>query len=87
MIEIKKFEADWCGPCRMLKPVFQQLESKYGNSVKFSYIDVDKNNEIAQKYSVRGIPLVVIEKDGREVGRFSGVQSEKTYENSLNKFV
>lgn len=87
MIEIKKFEADWCGPCRMLKPVFQQLESKYGNSVKFSYIDVDKNNEIAQKYSVRGIPLVVIEKDGREVDRFSGVQSEKTYENSLNKFV
>ena len=87
MLEIKKFEADWCGPCRMLKPVFQQLESKYGNSVKFSYIDVDKNNEIAQKYSVRGIPLVVIEKDGKEVGRFSGVQSEKTYENSLNKFV
>ena len=87
MIEIKKFEADWCGPCRMLKPTFTKLEEKFGTSVKFSYINVDENQEVAQQYGVRNIPLVVIEKNGDEVERLVGVQSEVTYENSLKKLV
>lgn len=87
MIEIKKFEADWCGPCRMLKPTFTKLEEKFGTSVKFSYINVDENQEVAQQYGVRNIPLVVIEKNGDEVERLVGVQSEITYENSLKKLV
>jgi len=68
MIEIKKFEADWCGPCRMLKPTFEKLEESFGNSVKFSYINVDENQDEAAKYSVRSIPTVVIEKK-RRIGR------------------
>ena len=87
MIEIKKFEADWCGPCRMLKPTFTKLEEKLGSSVKFSYLNVDENQEEAQKYGVRNIPLVVVEKDGQEVERFVGVQSEQTYENSLKSLL
>jgi thioredoxin len=87
MVEIKKFEADWCGPCRMLKPTFTKLEEKFGSSVKFSYINVDENQEESQKYSVRNIPLVVIEKDGIEVQRVVGAQSELTYENILNKLM
>lgn len=85
MIEIKKFEADWCGPCRMLKPTFTKLKEKFGSSVKFSYINVDENEEESKKYSIRNIPLVVIEKDGVEVQRVVGAQSELTYENILNK--
>ena len=87
MVEIKKFEADWCGPCRMLKPTFTKLEEKLGSSVKFSYINVDENQELAQQYGVRNIPLVVIEKDGDEVERMVGVQSEAAYENALTKLV
>ena len=87
MVEIKKFEADWCGPCRMLKPTFGKLEEKFGTSVKFSYINVDENQPEAQQYGVRNIPLVVIEKDGEEVERVVGAQSELTYENILNKLV
>ena len=87
MVEIKKFEADWCGPCRMLKPTFTKLEEKFGSSVKFSYINVDESQEESQKYSVRNIPLVVIEKDGVEVQRVVGAQSELTYENILNKLI
>ena len=87
MIEIKKFEADWCGPCRMLKPTFTKLEESLGSSVKFTYINVDENQEIAQQYGVRNIPLVVVEKNGEEVERFVGVQSEQTYETALNKLV
>lgn len=87
MVEIKKFEADWCGPCRMLKPTFTKLEEKLGDSVKFSYINVDEQQELAQQYGVRNIPLVVIEKNGEEVDRLVGVQSELTYENSLNSLL
>ena len=84
MIEIKKFEADWCGPCRMLKPTFQKLEESFGNSVKFSYINVDESQDEAAKYSIRSIPAVVIVKDGAEVNRLVGVQSEMAYSNALN---
>jgi thioredoxin 1 len=84
MIEIKKFEADWCGPCRLLKPTFQKLEEKFGNSVKFSYINVDEQQESASKYGIRSIPFVVIEKDGEVVQSITGLQSEITYSNILN---
>ena len=87
MIEIKKFEADWCGPCRMLKPTFQKLEESFGNSVKFSYINVDESQDEAAKYSIRSIPAVVIVKDGAEVNRLVGVQSEMAYSNALNELL
>ena len=84
MVEIKKFEADWCGPCRMLKTTFQKLEGKFGNSVKFSYINVDEQSDLAGQYGVRSIPFVVVEKDGEVVQSVVGAQSEMTYENILN---
>ena len=87
MIEIKKFEADWCGPCRMLKPTFQKLEETFGNSVKFSYINVDEQQELASQYGVRSIPFVVIEKNGEIVQQVTGAQSSMTYENILNGLV
>ena len=87
MIEIKKFEADWCGPCRMLKPVFQKLEDSFGNSVKFSYINVDEQQELASQYNVRSIPFVVVEKDGEVVQKVAGAQSSMVYENILNGLV
>jgi|TARA_R110002072_G_scaffold24972_1_gene84153 thioredoxin len=87
MIELKKFEADWCGPCRMLKPTFQKLEETFGNSIKFSYINVDESQDEAAKYSIRSIPAVVIVKDGAEVNRLVGVQSEMAYSNALNELL
>jgi len=85
MIEIKKFEADWCGACRMLKPTFKKLEESFGNSVKFSYINVDEHQNEATKYNVRSIPVVIIEKNGTEVQRLQGAQSELAYNNALNE--
>jgi thioredoxin 1 len=83
MIEVKKFEASWCGPCKALKPIFENVASKY-NDVNFSYVDVDENFELASKYGIRSVPTVVIEKNGKEVQRFSGVQSELAYINAIN---
>ena len=85
MIEVKKFEASWCGPRRALKPVFENVSNRFGNGVKFSFIDVDEQFETASKYAVRSVPTVVIEKDGEEVRRFVGVQSEMAYVNAINE--
>ena len=84
MIEVKRFHAAWCGPCRMLAPIMENVKGKF-NEVTFTDVDVDTDYEEAQKYSVRNIPLVVIEKDGQEVQRFAGLQSEIAYVNALNE--
>lgn len=83
MIEVKKFEASWCAPCKALKPIFENVASKY-NDVNFSYVDVDEQFELAAKYSVRSVPTVIIERNGKEVQRFSGVLSELSYINAIN---
>ena len=87
MIEVKKFEADYCQPCKMLRPTFQQLENKYRGKVRFSYIDVDINESMAQKYSVRSVPFVVFEKNGQVVNKLVGVNSEKTYSDIIDNLI
>ena len=83
MIEVKKFEASWCGPCRALKPVFENVSNRFGNGVTFSFIDVDEQFETASKYAVRSVPTVVIEKDGKEVKRFVGMQQKGVLVNEI----
>ena len=85
MLEVKKFEADWCGPCKALKPILENVSNKFGNTVNFSYINIDEQFEVAQQYHVRSVPTVIIEKNGQEVQRFVGVQSESAYTNSINE--
>ena len=84
MIEVKKFHAVWCGPCRALSPVFESIKKKF-DSVRFEEIDVDENYQQAEKYFIRSVPTVVIVKDGVEVDRFTGLQSEMTYTNTINE--
>lgn len=85
MLEVKKFYGTWCGPCKMLTPTIERLKEQHSDVV-FNDIDVDKDFEAASKYAVRSIPLVVIEKNGKEVQRFSGVQSEMAYTNAINEW-
>lgn len=84
MLEVKKFYATWCGPCKMLTPIMEQVKGKF-NDVSFQDINIDEQFEVAQKYYVRSVPTVIIEKDGQEVQRFSGLQSEMAYSNALNE--
>jgi len=71
MKTMKYFSATWCGPCKVFKPVMNEIASE-GHSVEF--IDVDEQQNKAQQYNVRSIPTVVIEENGVEVDRFIGAQ-------------
>ena len=84
MLEVKKFYAEWCGPCKMLTPIMEQVQGKFSD-VSFESINIDSQFEVAQKYYVRSVPTVIIEKDGKEVQRFAGLQSEMAYSNALNE--
>jgi thioredoxin 1 len=67
------FFADWCGPCKMLAPILKQVKEALGDAVKIIKIDVDKNQPIAAKFQVRGVPTILLFKNGKQVWRQSGV--------------
>lgn len=67
------FHADWCGPCKMLSPILKQVKEELGDAIKIIKIDVDKNQAIAAKYQVRGVPTMLLFKDKKLLWRQSGV--------------
>lgn len=81
------FGAEWCGPCRTLGPIIEELATEYEGRVTVGKVDVDNNQEFAAKYGVRNIPTVLMFKDGEVVGRQVGVASKKTYNDSLDSLL
>ncbi len=77
------FWAPWCGPCRMLTPVMEELDKELGDDVTFGKINVDEQSELAQKFEVRSIPAVFIMKDGKTVDVHVGVKSKQEYITAL----
>lgn len=70
------FWAPWCGPCRIVSPVLEKLSSEYTNKLRFTKLNLDNNQEIAARYDVRGIPCIIIFKEGKEVDRIIGAYPE-----------
>ena len=78
------FWAAWCGPCKMIAPVIEQLAGQYEGKVIVGKVDVDQEPELAREYGVMSIPNVVILKDGQEVDRKVGAMPAAVYSQALD---
>ena len=71
------FFATWCGPCKTLGPILKQVKDSMGERISIIKIDVDKNQQIASKYQVRGVPTMILFQNGKQLWRQSGVLSKE----------
>ncbi|MEX1132233.1 MAG: thioredoxin [Flavobacteriales bacterium] len=81
------FFAEWCGPCKMMKPILDEFKGMVGDRATVIKIDVDKNPTAAQAYGVRGVPTLAIFKNGNVVWRKAGVMSAAQLQSALQPFL
>ncbi|MCR5627087.1 MAG: thioredoxin [Lachnospiraceae bacterium] len=80
------FYADWCGPCKMMSPLVDELSEEYKNSFDFYKCNIDDNGEVAQNYNIMSIPTIMIFKNGEPGKPIIGAQPRKVLEAELSKF-
>lgn len=85
-IMLVDFWAEWCGPCKMMAPVLNDLSEKLGANKSIGKLDVQEFQSLAATFKVRGIPTMILFKDGQEVNRFVGVKSKDFLLKEINKF-
>jgi thioredoxin 1 len=71
------FFATWCGPCKMLGPILKEVKDSLGDRISIIKIDVDKNQQIASQYQVRGVPTMILFQNGKQLWRQSGVLNKE----------
>lgn len=81
------FWAPWCGPCRALGPVLEELSEEYEGKIKFVKINVDKNSDVSGKYRIMSIPTMKIFKNGEVVEDMIGLRSESELKKVLDKYI
>ncbi len=81
------FWAPWCGPCRMVAPVVEEIAEQYEGQVKVVKLNTDENPQIASQYGIRSIPTLMIFKDGQRVDMVVGAVPKTTLANTLEKYL
>jgi thioredoxin 1 len=81
------FWAEWCGPCRMMGPVFDELSKEYNGKIKFVKVNVDDEEVLASNNDIRGIPALVFFKNGNEIDRIIGYNPKDVLKKKINEIV
>ena len=81
------FFAEWCGPCKMMKPVLEELKKKMGNKIIILKIDIDKNISLSSEYRIQSVPTLVLWKQGEIIWRQSGALSLNELEQVLSSYI
>ncbi len=81
------FWAPWCGPCKMIAPVLEELDSEIGDGLKIAKLNVDDNPESASRFGVMSIPTLIIFKDGEPVDKVIGFQSKEALKKAVNRHI
>lgn len=81
------FSATWCGPCQMLAPVMEELSEELAGKVDIYSVDVDKNSELAEEFSIMSVPAIIVLKDGEKVDMAVGFQPKATMQAFIEKYM
>ena len=81
------FFATWCGPCKMQSPILEQVKATLGDSVNIIKIDVDRNPELSERYSIRSVPTLIVFKSGEALWRGYGVHQAEQLEAKLKEHI
>ncbi|GIW62746.1 MAG: thioredoxin [Patescibacteria group bacterium] len=84
---IVDFFADWCGPCKITAPIFEELAEELQNKLKFVKVNVDENQDLAQEYNIMSIPTFLIFKNGKKVAEFIGARDKNGFLEEINKVI
>jgi thioredoxin 1 len=79
------FWAEWCGPCKMIAPLLDELAGEYGERIKIGKVNIDDHQALAAEYGIRAIPTLLVFKDGQVVEQIVGMRSKRDLKSSLDK--